>query len=661
MYVINKTDGTIAATVQDGVVDTTYTNLYLVGKNYNAYGVLINDNFVRLLENFASNTAPTKPLKGQVWWNNLSSQLFVYDGSHFKNINAVAVKNTSPDIPATGDLWYDTVNKQLKHFVDPTWTTVSPMYTLGQKTSGPIVETINLIPSGNATVTKYYNGGDIIAVHANASVSPNPAIPGYGQLRPGINLGTGYKLYGTATNSELFGNAAPDKYLRSDQDIIVRGQLTITSDLGIVLGSMADLKVNVDLNGVNIVSTQPDVGLNIYTTNDQGSNVNAISIAGDGTTLFSRDVYANNFYAVMDVVTDGNANVNTDLTVAGNTYVNDISAANVDAAFLTITNDISANNLILDSTLTSNDVAANIAYFGTGDVLVAQPTESLVLDGDLGLQSTDTIWFRDTNTGDNSYISGDAGRLILGTQDQDAITIGALGLVEVAVELTSPVISSPQIQSGHLVIASDIITTTKNNGDVGIAATGDGYVVINQAIVENDLTVSRLNIASDLQSTSYNTGALVLTGGLGVSKDINVAGNLNALSMLSTTAAKEKVQIIGSALSGPVNVDLLTGSVKYYSAAAAGNWIPNFRGTDVRTLNSLLSVGESITCTMITTQGATPYYTSTATVDGAAVTLKWLAFNPDAGDGNSLDVYSYALIKTGTNQWMVLAGLSNFV
>jgi hypothetical protein len=64
MYVINKTDGSIAATVQDGVVDTSYTNLYLIGKNYQSYGSLINDNFVRLLENFALSTPPTKPLTG---------------------------------------------------------------------------------------------------------------------------------------------------------------------------------------------------------------------------------------------------------------------------------------------------------------------------------------------------------------------------------------------------------------------------------------------------------------------------------------------------------------------------------------------------------------------------------------------------------------------
>ena len=97
MYVINKTDGTIAATVQDGVVDTTYTNLYLIGKNYQSYGVLVNDNFVRLLENFALDTPPTKPITGQIWYDTTNKQLKVYDLAlnTFKTLNATHVSSVS--------------------------------------------------------------------------------------------------------------------------------------------------------------------------------------------------------------------------------------------------------------------------------------------------------------------------------------------------------------------------------------------------------------------------------------------------------------------------------------------------------------------------------------------------------------------------------------
>ena len=63
MYIVNTTNGNIAATINDGVADTT-TDLSLIGKNYANYGELVNENFVRLLENFANDTAPTKPITG---------------------------------------------------------------------------------------------------------------------------------------------------------------------------------------------------------------------------------------------------------------------------------------------------------------------------------------------------------------------------------------------------------------------------------------------------------------------------------------------------------------------------------------------------------------------------------------------------------------------
>ena len=60
-YIINKTNGTQIAVVEDGTIDQT-TDLKLVGKNYAGYGEIQNENFVHLLENFASANQPAKAL-----------------------------------------------------------------------------------------------------------------------------------------------------------------------------------------------------------------------------------------------------------------------------------------------------------------------------------------------------------------------------------------------------------------------------------------------------------------------------------------------------------------------------------------------------------------------------------------------------------------------
>ena len=64
-YIINKTDGSILSTVADGQVDQFSTDLTLIGKNYSGFGESLNENFVKLLENFANTEEPSNPIKGQ--------------------------------------------------------------------------------------------------------------------------------------------------------------------------------------------------------------------------------------------------------------------------------------------------------------------------------------------------------------------------------------------------------------------------------------------------------------------------------------------------------------------------------------------------------------------------------------------------------------------
>ena len=82
-YTINKTDGTVVTTITDGTVDNT-TSLQLFGKSYSGFGEGLNENLVKLLENAASTSAPTAPLKGELWFDTTTNQIKVYDGTSFK-------------------------------------------------------------------------------------------------------------------------------------------------------------------------------------------------------------------------------------------------------------------------------------------------------------------------------------------------------------------------------------------------------------------------------------------------------------------------------------------------------------------------------------------------------------------------------------------------
>lgn len=113
-YNINKTNGVKLTTVDDGAVNATACDIILVGKNYAGYGQFVNDNSIKLLENFANSKQPARPITGQIWYDTSNKKLKFYNGSEFKGLPSLGVGPNSSDLSLTkGDLWYDESRGQL--------------------------------------------------------------------------------------------------------------------------------------------------------------------------------------------------------------------------------------------------------------------------------------------------------------------------------------------------------------------------------------------------------------------------------------------------------------------------------------------------------------------------------------------------------------------
>ncbi len=125
--------------------------------------------------------------------------------------------------------------------------------------------------------------------------------------------------------------------------------------------------------------------------------------------------------------------------------------------------------------------------------------------------------------------------------------------------------------------------------------------------------------------------------------------------------ALEGVTIAATAATGTINYDTTTQSVVYFTSNASANWTVNFRASSGTSLNTAMSTGESITVVFLVTQGSTAYYNSVVQVDGTTVTPKYQGGSaPTVGNINSVDAYSYTIVKTGSAAFTVFASQVQF-
>jgi hypothetical protein len=137
------------------ILDTTANNstsLTLIGKQYDQYGEVIAENFVKLLENFSYTSAPNNPTPGQVWHDSGNKKLKVFDNAGiWKPLSAVYTGITSPvtnAAQASGDLWANTATGEIFIYNGSAWI------ELGTQTQNTGLRTTSRIDN-NTSATHY--------------------------------------------------------------------------------------------------------------------------------------------------------------------------------------------------------------------------------------------------------------------------------------------------------------------------------------------------------------------------------------------------------------------------------------------------------------------------------------------------------------------------
>jgi len=216
----------------------------------------------------------------------------------------------------------------------------------------------------------------------------------------------------------------------------------------------------------------------------------------------------------------------------------------------------------------------------------------------------------------------------------------------------------------------DINVTPKGTGDVVLAGdtvkVGDsGAAAVLTSNGAGTLTVTTGGTENLILSTNSGTNSGNITITDGANADMNASPNgygrfiINGQGAVQSLA--EKITVEATAATGTKTFDVLTQALLYYTSNASGDWTLNVRGDGSTSLNTIMDTGESVTIAHMVTIGGSEYRNSTFQVDGSSITPEWQGGEaPTEGNTNSIDVYTYTIIKTGNASFTVLGAQTQF-
>lgn len=341
-YTINKFDGTLLSSVDDGTIDQS-TSLRFVGKNYAGYGEIQNENFLHLLESFASSNSPARPISGQLWFDAGTNKLKFYDGTKFKTTGGAEVSATQPTGLVTGDFWWDTSNEQLYAYNGSSFTLVGPQGVgdaVTQLRSRTIVDTTN---ASNLIIEAVVNDEVIYVISQSeftvSTADPANVITGFDVIRAGLTLkntqnatngvtSTDHQFHGTSSNALRFGGKLPTEFLQSGGSAF-QG-LARFSDQGFLLGDDGDLRV--DIQNDNEVHIGNEIGDEIvFKVNASGPVTEIARITTDGFEPSASGVRTigtatNKWDEMHSTAFKGNADSSTGILAGGTVYAGNTGA-----------------------------------------------------------------------------------------------------------------------------------------------------------------------------------------------------------------------------------------------------------------------------------------------------------------------------------------------
>ena len=335
-YIVNFTDSDnkTPITVYDNT-SSTDTSLIFPGRNVTGYGQIIAENFLHLLENFASATQPVNPTEGQLWYDSENGILMIWDNTNWKSASNIQKSASAPSVETSkvGELWVDTTNQQLRIYSGTRWILVGPSESsIDGLRYGPAIEQIADSDNTTRSILTFYIADIPVVIFSKDSFTPKNTISGYAVIRAGMNInvpvsspeiaqfvgGLLPKYYGTALNADalLVGSTsvAASKFLRieplntSETSQTMSTSLNVRNNSGVTVGIDGTFTVSTSSTAAKIYNSAAGSSLDLQ--------VNRNGIASTILRILDNKVGINKASPAESLDVDGNILTNGALIIS---------------------------------------------------------------------------------------------------------------------------------------------------------------------------------------------------------------------------------------------------------------------------------------------------------------------------------------------------------
>ena len=597
---------------------------------------------------------------------------------------------SAPGSPTKGDQWFDTTDGTLYEYMDD-----------GDSFQWVDIQTPTL--ASNAVITSLSGN-----VSTNGNISASSVI-----ITSGI-----FWSNGTPFASSIYSDSNVEAYIGGNVGTLFLGNLSTQANLGAfqIFSNTNAATQTTSINTINAnigafyayantkIGTNTNSNLVVVATTTSTSTTTGALVVGGGAGVAGNLYIGGIIDATGNIVADsgvassssttgalivnGGAGVSGNLFVIGNVVLGSGTASNVVANATTTSTSTTTGALVVRGGV---GIAGNV--YANGSVFLgAGVTSNLVANA--------TTTSTSTTTG-ALVVRGGAG--VAGNVYTDKVyTTNGIYWSGNGVAFSSGGGGSPF--ASNIVITSGTATTNTTTGAIVVTGSG-GLAVGGVGIFGGNLVA-----AATTSTSSVTTGALVVKGGVGIAGGMNIgsdvfltSGFLQTLGAVTSTSAStgaittqnggglgvggnlyvgnefvvpgggkitstglayllEKVTVTAGAPSGNLNIDMSTQSVMYWTGNATANVSANIRGTATQPLNSLLATGQSVTAVIFLPNGPSNFLVTNVYIDNTTVSVAYQGnAAPALGNSNSIDIYSFTILKTASATYKVFASQTQFM